>query len=71
MNRRQVLLGTSAVVAAATLPAIVQAEPLIFPFPDPNPEMTAAMKFFWDAEREVIRVTGISFKDLYIDGDWK
>lgn len=70
MNRRQVLLGSAATVAATTLPTVAF-EHGIMPFADPWPEMTAAMKFFWDAKREMMCVTGISFKDLYITEDWK
>lgn len=68
-DRRQFLLWSSAAVAAAALPAIVQAEPLIFPFADPHPEMTAAIKIYWDVKNEIFRTTAISFKELYINGE--
>lgn len=71
MNRRQVLLGSAATVAAATLPvAAVLADELIMPLPyAPGPAMIAAQKLFWDCEREIIRVTSISFEELYITGN--
>lgn len=67
-TRRQVLLGTSAVVAASALPAVM-AETAIMPFADPSPAMTAAIKVYWDAREEIFRTIAIPFDELYITGD--
>lgn len=68
MNRRQVLLGSAAAIAASALPVVEQG---IMPFPEPPPVWAAAYKMIWDAKLEVFRVTGISFEELYINGDWE
>lgn len=68
-NRRQILLGSAATVAAVAMLPIMAVEQAIMPFADPSPELAAVYKFFWDSELDMMRVAGISARELYINGD--
>lgn len=67
MNRRQIVFGSTAMLAAAALPPVAVPMPAIITAIDcgRHHSITAAFQVFWDAKAEIIRVTHIPIEELY------
>lgn len=67
-TRRQFLMGSASVAAAIAIPApfLAQPSPAFFGIDfGAMPPSTLILRYWWDAEQDIMRFTGIDALDIY------